>query len=46
MMRIEDVMEVVREYYGDTSRSREDTREGLEELVAEVETLIETLEDE
>lgn len=44
-MSIEEILEAIQAYYGDTSRSREETREGLDEVAGELETLLETLED-
>ncbi|MDG9784667.1 hypothetical protein [Metapseudomonas otitidis] len=42
----EQIVETIKEFYGDTSRSREETREALEEVRDELEILIESLEDE
>jgi hypothetical protein len=36
---IQDVKDVLNKYFGDTSRSRHDTMEGLEELEGEIETM-------
>lgn len=43
---VEQVIEAVRAFYGDTTRSREATRDGLEEVRDEIETLIESLGSE
>ncbi len=43
-MTYECLLEAIQSYYGDTSRSREETREGLEDLLEEVKLLIDTLE--
>ncbi|BAO58553.1 hypothetical protein FDH89_gp09 [Pseudomonas phage phiR18] len=46
-MTKDELMEAVRGFYGDTSRSREETRELLEEVRDEIDILIESLyEDE
>ncbi len=40
------IMDKIRDYFGDTSRSAEETREGLEFLVEEINCLIDTLKEE
>ncbi|HFL2868639.1 TPA: hypothetical protein ACGWVL_003013 [Pseudomonas aeruginosa] len=44
-MDLVQLLEAIRSYYGDTSRTREATREGLEEAQSEIETLIDSLAD-
>lgn len=44
-MTIETLKDAVQDFYSDTSRPREDTKAGLEEVRDEIETLIESLED-
>lgn len=44
-MDLVQLLDAIRVYYGDTSRSREATREGLEEAQSEIETLIDSLAD-
>lgn len=43
---LEQLQSAVRQFYGDTSRSREETREALEELASDIEVMIESLQDE
>lgn len=45
-MTPEQLRQYVMEFFIDTSRSREDTRESLEDLRAELDGLIESLMDE
>ena len=42
-MNEQQLMEAIQRYFGDKSRSREATREGLEAARDEIEMLIETL---
>jgi hypothetical protein len=42
-MSYEELKKALYAYYGDTSRPPEDTREGLEELRDEIETLLDSL---
>lgn len=44
-MEYEDLKTAVMDYYSDTSRTREDTKDGLEAIIEEVRMLIDTLED-
>lgn len=43
-MSYEDLKKAVMDYYGDTSRSREDTKDGLENIIEEIELLVESLD--
>lgn len=43
-MTIEEIKEIVNKYFGDTSRSQDDTRAGLQELMEEIEILLDSLE--
>lgn len=43
-MSYEQLLEHVRSFYGDTSRSQEETRDRLEDLLDEVKLLIDSLE--
>lgn len=45
-MTIEELIEEVTAYFSDTSRSRSETREGLECLSNEIEVLLDTLDDD
>ena len=40
------IMDKIRDYFGDTRRSAEETREGLEFLAEEINCLIDTLKEE
>ena len=42
----QEVIDGIKEFFGDTSRSREETREALEEVRDELDGLIESLQDE
>ena len=42
-MTIENVLKVVRQFYGDTTRSREQTLDDLERLIEEIEMMIDGL---
>lgn len=42
----EEIKSAIQRYYSDTSRSRQETRDGLEEVAADVEMLIDTLRDD
>lgn len=42
-MEVEELKAKVSEFFGDTSRSPSETREGLEEVVGHIELLIESL---
>ena len=44
-MTTQELMEAIQRYYGDTSRSREETREGLEEVRDQIDLLIDSLGD-
>jgi hypothetical protein len=44
-MTTEELMNALKKYYGDTSRSREETREGLEEVRDQINLLIDSLGD-
>lgn len=43
MDTIDEIKELIRKFYGDTSRTREETQDELEALRDELDTLIETL---
>lgn len=43
MNTIDEIKSAIERYYSDTSRSRQETRDGLEEVAADVEMLIDTL---
>lgn len=45
-MTLDSVKQSIQDFFGDTSRSRSETREGLEELRDEVDTLLESLQDD
>jgi hypothetical protein len=45
-MSKEQLMEALRKFYSNTSLERSETRDGLEEAREEIETLLETLQDE
>ncbi len=40
------IMDKIRDYFGDTTRSAEETREGLEFLAEEIDCLIDTLKED
>lgn len=42
----DQILEDIRELYGDTSVPREQTKDDLEDIAAELDTLIATLDDE
>ncbi|WP_434642700.1 hypothetical protein [Achromobacter piechaudii] len=42
-MSIEEIKSAVQRYYSDTSRTRQKTRDGLEEIASDVEMLLDTL---
>ena len=44
-MTVTEVRETIQRFYGDTSRTRAETKEALEDLLADIETLIESLDD-
>lgn len=41
---MDEIKEAIRKFYGDTSRTREETRDELEALRDELDTLIDTLD--
>lgn len=45
-MSKDQLLEAIKDFYGDTSRSREETREALEEIHDEIGILVESLEDD
>lgn len=45
-MSVEQLRKAVQDFYGDTSRSRAETKEGLEEILCDIETLIASLDDD
>lgn len=45
-MLTSELISHLRKFYSDTSRTKEETLEGLQELQSELEILIQTLEDE
>ncbi|MDO8414157.1 MAG: hypothetical protein Q7S51_10260 [Gallionellaceae bacterium] len=44
-METQELMEAMQQFYGDKSRTREETREGLEEVRDQLDMLIESLGD-
>ena len=44
-MSLDEAKAALNKFFGDTSRTREQTREGLEELRDDIDVMIETLED-
>lgn len=42
-MEYEEMKEAVDKFFGDTSRTQQETRDGLEELIEEIRFLISTL---
>lgn len=42
-MSIEEIKSAIQRYYSDTSRTRQETRDGLEEIAGDVEMLLDTL---
>lgn len=44
-MDLDELKEALNKFFGDTSRSRSDTKQGLIELRDEIDLLLETLED-
>lgn len=42
-MEYQEMLSAVKAFFGDTSRSPSETREGLEDLVADIEMLIDSL---
>ncbi len=45
-MTLEQVKDAIQRYYSDTSRSRSQTRDGLEELASDIEVLLDSLDDD
>lgn len=45
-MDYEELHEALQSFFGDTSRSASETREGLLDIIAEAETLVESLSDD
>ena len=45
-MDLEELKSQVQKFFGDTSHSRAETRDGLEELADEIQTMLDTLQDE
>ena len=45
-MNVQDVMKAVDEFFGDRSRPAHETRDGLEEISAHVESMIDSLDAE
>lgn len=45
-MSTEELIAALQAFYGDTSRSRAATREGLEEAQDQIEQMLETLQDD
>lgn len=45
-MTLEQVKDSIQRYYGDTSRSRSQTRDGLEELASDIEVFLASLDDD
>lgn len=45
-MTLEQVKNAIQSYYGDTSRSRSQTRDGLEELASDIEVFLSSLDDD
>ena len=45
-MTEQELKAAIQKFYSDQSRSREQTKEGLEDALDEIEMLIETLEDD
>lgn len=45
-MTLDQVRDAVQRFYGDTSRTRAETKEGLEELLSDIETMIDSLDDD
>lgn len=41
----EQVLQKLQDFYGDTGRSREQTKEDLEDIAGHIEVLIESLDD-
>lgn len=44
-MTYEELKAALQRYFGDTARSREETREGLENLAGEIDMMLDTLGD-
>lgn len=44
-MTVTELQEAIQRFYGDTSRTRAETKEALEDILANIETLIESLDD-
>jgi uncharacterized protein YukE len=42
-MTIDELKQAVQDFYGDTSRSQEETRDALEELASDLEAMIDSL---
>lgn len=45
-MTLEELKEALQKFFGDTSRSQQETRDGLLDIAADAELLAEGLEDE
>lgn len=45
-MNIEEIKSAIQRYYSDTGRTRQETRDGLEEIAGDVEMLLDTLRDD
>lgn len=45
-MTLDELRDAVQRYYGDTTRSRAETKEGLEEILCDIENLIDSLDDD
>lgn len=45
-MHVNDVLEAVNKFFGDTSRTQEETAEGLEQVASHIEFMLDTLEKE
>ncbi len=45
-MKVEMILDSVNQFFGDTSRSREKTRDGLEQIADLVDSLLEAMRDE
>lgn len=45
-MELAQLKAAIQEFFGDTSRSPEETRDGLEEAAADIETLLDVLPKE
>lgn len=45
MPTVKDIIDLINRYHGDLSRSREETREGMEEIASHVDVILDSLED-